>query len=211
MTAPPHEAVGGDGLTRVDINLIYDLIPRGSSVLDLGCGDGELLARLIREKDVRGAGVEISEEGIALCVSKGLEVCQIDIDQGLEDFADSSFDYVVLNQTLQVTHRPGLVIREMLRVGRRGIVGFPNFGYYKIRCQLFFGGRAPSSPSLPFEWYNTPNIRMLTRRDFRSFCRQREIAVLQEICITASARNTGKIVKRLPNLRSEICVFVLEG
>ncbi len=195
--------------TRVDTSLIFDLVPPNCSVLDLGCGDGELLARLIAEKKVQASAVEISHEGILECVARGLDVCQVDIDRGLEDFGDNSFDYVILNQTLQAVHKPDLVIREMLRVGRHGIVGFPNFGNWRIRLQLLLGGRAPRTRSLPFHWYNTPNIRVLTRQDFRDFCEKSGIHILREVNLVPRG-GKGSVVRILPNLFAEICVFVIE-
>jgi methionine biosynthesis protein MetW len=192
---------------RVDINIIFDLIPQGCRVLDLGCGDGELLFRLIKDKKVSGTGAEISEENIVSCVEKGLDVVQTDINLGLQDFGDNTFDYVFLNQTLQAVHKPDLLISEILRVGKKCVVGFPNFGYWRIRGQLLLGGRAPKTEMLPFYWYNTPNIRVLTLKDFQNFCKHNNIRILKQICLVSS---DGKTVSFMPNLFAEICVFVIE-
>lgn len=195
--------------TRVDVNWIFDLVPPNCRVLDLGCGDGELLARLISEKGVRASAVEISQDGILQCVAKGLDVCQVDIDKGLQDFADNSFDYVILNQTLQAVHNPDLVIREMLRVGRHGIVGFPNFGHWRVRWQLLFGGHAPRTRSLPFHWYNSPNIRVLSLKDFKEFCTKSGIRILREVNLIPRG-GQGTVARLMPNLFAEICIFVLQ-
>lgn len=195
---------------RVDTNLIFDLIPAGSHVLDIGCGDGALLYRLIEEKNVKGSGIEITEDNISHCVTKGLNVCQADIDEGLQDFSDQSFDYVVLNQTLQVVRKPDLVIKEMLRVGKQVVVGFPNFGYWRVRFQLMFGGSMPRTLTLPFHWYNTPNIHMLTLKDFKEFLGKSQIKTLRQINLVTQDNGKGRTVHIMPNILSEICVFVLQ-
>ena len=169
-----------DKLVRADRELITALVPENSHVLDLGCGDGSLLADLIAKKNVRGRGIDIDEANLINCVEQGLSVCQGDLDEGLSDYPDKSYDYVILNQTLQVMKKPEKVIKEMLRVGKNGIVGFPNFAYWKHRLHLMFKGRMPKSSELPFEWYNTPNIHLLTIKDFVVFCRNHDISIIHE-------------------------------
>ncbi len=185
---------------------IVKIIEPGSSVLDLGCGDGELLYRLKKEKNVIGRGVDIEERMIMLCISKGLSVFQGNLDEGLKDYSSKSYDYVILNQTLQVTHKPVLVLHEMLRVGKKAIISFPNFGYYKLRLQLLFKGRMPVTRELPYQWYNTPNIHLCTRNDFINLCRENNIKILKEIDIKSGKR----IKKVLPNLRATEVIFILE-
>jgi methionine biosynthesis protein MetW len=191
---------------RGDYKLIVELMEEGSRVLDLGCGDGELLYLLRENKKVTGRGVEISEECIRQCIAKGLSVEHGDLDQGLAEYSDKSFDYVLLCQTLQTVHKPKELILEMLRVGRKGIVSFPNFGQWDARRQLIFGGRVPVVPSLPYQWYNTPNLHFLTIQDFRDFCRRLEIEVIDSWSLKGQEK-----IKLLPNLRGEVGVFLLEG
>jgi methionine biosynthesis protein MetW len=181
-----------------------DWIDKDSSVLDLGCGDGELLSHLIEEKQVRAQGIEISERAIHRCVARGLSVFQQDIDTGLSEYADKSFDYVILNQTFQQVKKPDFVLKEALRVGKKTIVGFPNFVYISARFQLFFGGKVPVTPALPYEWYDTPNLHFLSIADFVGYCRKRDIR-------TESSAFIGKNRKVMlfPNLFAEIGLFLL--
>ena len=190
---------------HIDYDEIVRLVEPGSSVLDLGCGDGELLHRLIATKQVRGRGVELQESMIIESISKGISVFQGDLDEGLRDYTSGSYDYAILNQTLQVTHRPMLVLGEMLRVGRRVIVSFPNFGYYRVRLQFLLTGRMPVTRDLPYMWYDTPNIHLCTRKDFIDYCVAEGITILDEIDI--SKRRT--INRRLANWRAAEVLFVL--
>lgn len=167
-------------LRRNDYAAILRLVEPGSRVLDLGCGGGQLLQLLRDRKNVTGYGVDLSPDLILECIGKGLSVFQGNLDEGLRDFEDQSFDYVILNQTLPVVHRPAFVIEEMLRVGRRGIVSFANFAYWRIRLRLLLTGRMPVDEILPNEWYDTPNIRHLTVRDFHFFCRRFGVSILEE-------------------------------
>ncbi|MGQ9628900.1 MAG: methionine biosynthesis protein MetW [bacterium] len=196
---------------RFDHREIFDIVENGSSVLDLGCGSGELLAALIRYKNVRGSGVEILEENVLRCIEKGLSVFQGDIDEGLKDYEDGSFDYVVLNQTLQVVHKPIFVLHEMLRVGRRGIVGFPNFGYWQIRAKLLLTGRMPKTEFLPYEWYDTPNIHLFTIKDFRALCWENGFRILREIAIHSLMEERERRRHLLANLLAQYGLFEIEG
>ena len=163
------EAARGPGNARVDHLLMSDMVERGSRVLDVGCGDGELL-RLLETRGVDGRGIELSREGVNECVAKGLAVIQGDADTDLANYPDDAFDYVILSQTLQATRRPRVVLEHMLRIGRHAIVSFPNFGHWKIRLLLLFGGKMPRTDNLPDTWYDTPNIHFCTIKDFRDLC-----------------------------------------
>ena len=193
------------GQARIDLQLISRLVKEGSSVLDLGCGDGELLSLLAAQKGTRGTGVEISEEGVQQCIARGLPVHHADLDEGLQDYPDSSFDYVVLSQTLQAVRKPLLVLREMLRVGRLGIVSFPNFGYWRVRWELLHTGRMPKTKSLPYEWHDTPNIHLSTVRDFEDLCQAESIRVVQATYLCG-----GREIRFWPNIRADIALFVVE-
>src|SRR3990172_8869760 len=189
---------------KVENDVIFDWISEGSTVLDLGCGDGELLARLIEEKNVRAQGIELSDEAIHKCVARGLSVFQEDIDSGLAAYGDKSFDYVILNQTFQQVKKPDFVLREALRVGKKVIVGFPNFCYITDRFQIFFRGKVPVTPSLPYEWYDTPNLHFLSIADFRTYCKKRGFRIEKSVFIGANRK-----VRFLPNLFAEIGLFLL--
>ena len=154
-------------MVRIDQTIISDWVKAGASVLDLGCGDGELLTRLIQEKQVRAQGIELSEQAIHQCVARGVSVFQEDIDAGLAEYGDKSFDYVILNQTFQQVKKPDFVLHEALRVGKQSIVGFPNFVHFRDRFQIFFHGKVPVTSSLPFEWYDTPNLHFLGNSRFQ--------------------------------------------
>jgi len=195
---------------RIDHSVILALIPAGTKVLDLGCGDGSLLVKLVRQKGVTGRGIEISEEGVRACIAKGLTVLQGDIDQGLRDYPDGSFDYVVLNQTLQAVKKPDVVLSEMLRVGKKGIVGFPNFAYWKMRSYLFTFGRMPRTEFLPFEWYDTPNIHFCSILDFTEYCAKNGVTI--EKTVYLSTDRGGRVLRGVrPNLFAENAVFLLSA
>ena len=164
------DAALGPGGGRVDLLLVADMVAPGSKVLDVGCGDGELLRILTETRGVDGRGIELSREGVNECVAKGLAVVQGDADTDLVDYPDDAFDYVILSQTLQATRQPRQVLEHMLRIGRRAIVSFPNFGHWGIRLQILFGGRMPTTDNLPYSWYETPNIHFCTIKDFRGLC-----------------------------------------
>ena len=195
---------------RIDHSVILDLIPAGTKVLDLGCGDGSLLVKLVRQKGVTGRGIEISEEGVRACIAKGLTVLQGDIDQGLRDYPDGSFDYVVLNQTLQAVKKPDVVLSEILRVGKKGVVGFPNFAYWKMRAYLFTFGRMPKTEFLPFEWYDTPNIHFCSVLDFTEYCAKNGVTI--EKTVYLSTDRGGRVLRGVrPNLFAENAVFLLSA
>ena len=187
-------------------DIITSWVAPGSSVLDLGCGDGELLARLAREKQVRGQGIEIDEQAIYTCVERGLSVLHADIDSSLSDYADSSFDYIILKESLQQVKRPEPVLQESLRIAGRVIVSFPNFTHYSARIQLFFKGMTPITPSLPYEWHNTPNLHFLSIKDFQMFCQRREITIERAAYIDKEHR-----IRLMPNLRALVGLFVISG
>jgi methionine biosynthesis protein MetW len=176
----------------------------GASVLDLGCGDGELLGFLIREKNVHAQGIELSEQAIVRCVAQGLSVFQQDIDTGLSEYIDNSFDYVILNQTLQQVKKPDFALKEALRVGKKTIVGIPNFAHYKARASIFFRGRVPVTASLPFQWYDTPNLHFLSLKDFEDYCRKTQIKVERSFF-----KSGNRQAKFLPNLFAEHGFFLL--
>ncbi len=192
---------------HLDYDLIVDLVRPRSTVLDLGCGDGELLHRLRAAKAVHGLGVDIEEAMIVRCLARGITVFQGNLNEGLRDHASGSYDYVVLNQTLQVIERPVDLLAEMLRVGRQVIVSFPNFGYLGIRLALLLRGRMPVSRELPFQWHDTPNIHMCTRRDFLDYCRAHGVQVTSIIDI----KNGRRIRSTAANLRSTQVLFILRG
>jgi methionine biosynthesis protein MetW len=186
--------------------VILDLVPQGSSVLDLGCGNGELLAALVKEKGARAQGIEINEQAIYRCVAMGLSVLHGDIDSGLPEYGDKSFDYVILNQSLQQVKSPDTVLREALRVGKWVIVGFPNFAHLPARCQLFFRGRVPVTSSLPYEWHDTPNLHFLSISDFVAYCRRRKVNIDRSVFI-----GTQRRVRMFPNLFASVGIFLLSN
>jgi methionine biosynthesis protein MetW len=164
------EAARGPGGARVDLVLVAAMVERGSRVLDVGCGDGELLRLLAETRDADGRGIELSREGVNECVAKGLAVVQGDADTDLADYPNDAFDYVILSQTLQATRQPRAVLEHMLRIGRHAIVSFPNFGHWRIRLQILLGGQMPRTDNLPYAWYESPNIHFCTIKDFRQLC-----------------------------------------
>lgn len=193
-------------LGRRDFGIISEIIEPGASVLDLGCGEGELLAWLAEHKKIRARGVEINGGRVQRAIARGVSVYQGDIDQGLADYPDNTFDYVILSQTLQETHRPLRVLREMLRVGRRAIVSFPNFGHWRVRWVHLVSGRAPKTPLFPHDWYESPNIHFLTVHDFEELA-QREGWRIEHRVFLAGNRP----VRRLPNLLAESAVYLIRN
>ncbi|UCD27718.1 MAG: homoserine O-acetyltransferase [Planctomycetota bacterium] len=191
---------------RVDYDLIEELIEPGSSVLDLGCGNGILLSRLIKRKNVNGRGIELDQDAVCECIDRGIQVIQRDLEVELPSLATDSYDYVILSQTLQTVRHPELVLREMLRIGCCCIVSFPNFGYFKSLLQLIFTGKMPVTKSLPFSWYNTPNLQYLTIRDFETYCRDNNVRILRRIPLVTSRRTP---VRFWPTRRAEEAIFMI--
>jgi len=186
---------------RFDLKIIASWIKPESTVLGLGCGEGELLYYLKTRKNIKETGIEIKERKIAACIEKGLSVLQGDINSEILDYADKSFDYCFLSQTLQQVYDPEALIREMLRVGKKAIVSFPNFGHIKIRMQLLASGKAPVSRELPYQWYDTPNIRILTLEDFKIFSNKIGFDILKTAAIRPGEKSDeGKVITILPNL-----------
>jgi len=195
---------------RFDLRIVTSFIEEGARVLDLGCGTGDLLRTLREEKKVEGRGIEIDGKEVIACVEKGLPVLQGDMHEETRDLADGSFDYVILSQTLQQVYRPEWIIGEMLRVGKRGIVSFPCFSHYAIKAQLLFRSRAPVTKELPFQWYDTPNIRVITLNDFRAFCAARGIAILKEVAVASHpGAGSGRIVRFLPDWFARYGIFLI--
>jgi len=193
---------------KPNYEIVSKMVAENSSVLDLGCGDGELLKELVESKNVNGLGIEINQDYVVKSLEKGLQIIQDNIDEGLKDFENGQWDYVILNQTLQSTIKPDFVIEEMLRIGKKVIVSFPNFAYWKVRFYLFFKGKMPKSEFLPFEWYNTPNIHLLTVNDFFEFCQKRDIKIEKAIyCTKGKIKNS--IFRATANLMSEEAIFLI--
>lgn len=187
--------------SRPDFAAIAAWIPHGSSVLDLGCGDGSLLRYLRETREVRGYGVEISDSNVAACIANNVNVIQNDLDSGLADFENDSFDFVILSQTLQATRHTEALMKEILRVGREGIVSFPNFGYWKNRLQVLLGNM-PVSDVLPYQWYDTPNVHLCTLDDFEDLCATHQVRILDRRVMTG-----GSSMPLLPNLLGSTAVY----
>ena len=191
-------------LGRSDYAIIGEIVEPNSKVLDLGCGEGELLEWLAQTKGVDARGVEISSAKVQRAIGRGVSVFQSDIDAGLADYPDQAFDYVILSQTLQETRQPLRVLREMLRVGRRVIVAFPNFGHWRVRLSMLTTGRAPKTRLFPYDWYDSPNIHFLTVDDFEQLARQEGLAVERRFFLEGRRK-----VEALPNLRAEVAVYLV--
>src|SRR6202008_2865487 len=204
------EAARAPGGARVDLLLVADMVAPGSKVLDIGAGDGELLRILGEQRGVAGRGIELSREGVNECVAKGLAVIQGDADTDLADYPDDAFDYVILSQTLQATRQPRVVLEHMLRIGRHGIVSFPNFGHWGIRLQVAVLGHMPRTDNLPYAWYETPNIHFCSIKDFRELCHAAGAKMEQAVALNAWG---GRMRVKMPwwfwNLFGEQAVFLL--
>lgn len=202
--APPHP-ISAVASLRPDLRVVADNIPAGSSALDLGCGDGALLEYLKLEKGVVGRGIERSEAGVLACVRRGLSVRQGNLQEGLADYPDKSFEVVILSQTLQYLNDPLMILDEMLRVGRLAVVSFPNMGYWRCRLHLLLTGRIPQAPDYPQSWHEAPRRQHFTTADFAGFCRARGIAVRQAVYLSGRRE-----AARWPNLTARTAVFALE-
>jgi methionine biosynthesis protein MetW len=200
MNAPAVPSLAG----RADLDAIAGWITPGASVLDLGCGEGLLLQSLKAGRNVRGYGIEISDANVLACVNNGVNVIQSDLEAGLAGFDAGSFDFVILSQTLQAMRHTEEIILEMLRVGRQGIVSFPNFGYWRQRLQVA-RGRMPVSESLPYQWYDTPNIHLCTLADFEDLCATHRVRILERVVMHAGSR-----IGFLPNLLGSLAVYRFE-
>jgi methionine biosynthesis protein MetW len=193
---------------RIDYTLIEDLVPAGATVLDLACGDGELLAQLIEDKGVTGSGVEIRQEAVEACIAKGLSVFHGDLDSGLADYTDASIDVVILSLSLQQLRRPRMIVREMVRVGKMAVVSFPNFAHWSVRGQLLLRGRMPVSGDLPYQWWDTPNIHLCTINDFRELCRQEGLCIERELYLRSLAAPPPDHLPR-PNVTARVAIFAV--
>ena len=191
---------------RQDFKIIGDWVSSGAQVLDLGCADGSLMRYLQETKNIHGYGLEREANNIAKCIDNKVNVIQMNLNDGLPSFSDKSFDFVVLSLTLQSIKHASSLIDEMLRVGKEGIISFPNFGHWRIRCQLALGGKMPVSKRLPYEWHDTPNIRLCTVNDFNNFCRKRQVKVLESQVLNSDYQ-TAFLQRTLPNLFGNIAMY----
>lgn len=196
---------------RYDLQVIASWVEPGSRVLDLGCGNGDLLAWLKTNKHIHGTGIELDKEKAAHCIARGLSVLQGDLKEEVEDYPDNCFDYVILSQTLQQVFEPAALLHSLSRIGRRVIVSFPNFSHLSMRLQVMFQGIAPKSAELPYSWYDSPNIRVITLADFKKFARDVGYSIVEEMAIsTRDHHKKGHQVHWLPNLRATYGIFIIE-
>ena len=191
---------------RLDLRLAERWIKPNSRVLDLGCGDGELLAHLRDNFAITGYGLEIDEDKINECVARGVNVIQQNLNEGLDNFADNSFDNVIMTQALQAVEKPDHLLKDMLRVAKQAIITFPNFAHWKTRGYLFLKGKMPVSEALPYSWYNTPNIHLCTFKDFEVLCQQLDIKILNRLAVDDDQQGSV-LMKRFPNLMGEVAIY----
>lgn len=195
---------------RYDLRVVASWIHPGARVLGLGCGEGDLLYYLKTKKEVTCTGIEIDEGRVARCIERGLTVLQGDINEEVQDYPNDTFDYVILTQTLQQIYEPAELIRSMLRIGKRAVVSFPNFSHWKIRTQLLLKGVAPVSRQLPYQWHDTPNIRVITIKDFRRYAGEVGFKILKEVAINTNNHDrSGRIISLFPNLRASYGIFLI--
>ena len=193
---------------RPDLNIIAELVNPGARVLDLGCGEGELLAHLQTTKNVNGYGLEIDPNNITICIRKGVNVIEQDLDEGLSNFADSSFDMVVMTETLQAVKAPDRMLDEMLRIGTECVVTFPNFGHWRCRAHLVSQGMMPVADHLPHSWYDTPNIHLCTFKDFEKMCRDKALPIIERFVV--DERHLSRpLANRFPNVFGHIAFYRL--
>jgi methionine biosynthesis protein MetW len=195
---------------KIEFKIISNLIPNQARILDVGCGDGSLMQSLIQEKNIDARGIELEEENVKKCISKGLSVIEGNAENELGQFPDKSFDFVILSQTLQAFYNPENVLDHLLRIGKYVIVSIPNFGYWKVRTSLLFFGRMPVTKSLPNTWYNTPNLHMCTIKDFYEFCGDKNIKIEKIIGINdEKISSINRLNLEMKNLFSEVGIFLI--
>jgi methionine biosynthesis protein MetW len=210
MNAPVNpRSVRPSETSRVDLLLIAEMVKPGSRVLDIGCGDGELLRILADKRGVDGRGIELSQAGVNSCVAQGLSVIQGDADDDLTYYPDLAFDYAILSQTIQATYNPRHVLEQLLRIGKHAVVSFPNFGHWRVRTQLMFGGHMPRTNNLPEDWYDTPNIHLCTIKDFLALCEEMGVKVERAIALNAYGTKLVSMPLFAQNLFGEQAVFLL--
>ena len=209
LNVPPHTMRASD-TSRVDLLLIAEMVTPGTRVLDVGCGDGTLLRLLAEKRGVDGRGIELSQAGVNSCVAQGLAVIQGDADTDLVYYPDLAFDYAILSQTIQATYSPRDVLKQLLRIGRRAVVSFPNFGHWRVRTGLMFGGKMPTTDNLPDRWYDTPNIHLCTIKDFLDLCKDVGAKVERAHALNAYGSKMGVSMPLfMQNLFGEQAVFLL--
>ena len=209
LNVPPHTMRASD-TSRVDLLLIAEMVTPGTRVLDVGCGDGTLLRLLAEKRGVDGRGIELSQAGVNSCVAQGLAVIQGDADTDLVYYPDLAFDYAILSQTIQATYSPRDVLKQLLRIGRRAVVSFPNFGHWRVRAGLMFGGKMPTTDNLPNRWYDTPNIHLCTIKDFLDLCKDVGAKVERAHALNAYGSKMGVSMPLfMQNLFGEQAVFLL--
>ena len=206
----PPPAIRAADTSRVDLLFIAEMVSPGARVLDIGCGDGTLLRLLAEKRGVDGRGIELGQAGVNSCVAQGLSVIQGDADTDLVHYPDLAFDFAILSQTLQATYSPRHVLEQLLRIGKRAVVSFPNFGHWRVRAQLLFGGQMPLTDNLPDHWYDTPNIHLCTIKDFRGLCKDVGARVERAVALNAYGRKLGVSMPAFAqNLFGEQAVFLL--